>query len=135
MPDIDHLWGNDINASGSGDLGVTDGQALGIQRIVRRLMTRGFSPASVGVPAIQPEYIWHRNYGASIPQRIGGRADVNLLTSIIGGQILLEANWVAPNPPPQVTLTPFQGGGMTVLIIYTVAATGLQQRLSFNVNQ
>ena len=134
MPDIDHLWGNDINASGSGDLGTTDGLALGIQRIVRRLMTRGQSPASVGVPAIQPEYIWHPDYGASIPQRLGGRADVNLLTSIIGGQILKEANWVSSNPPPKVTLTPFQGGGMTVLIIYTVAATGQQQRLSFNVN-
>lgn len=134
MPDIDHLWGNDINASGSGDLGTTDGLALGIQRIVRRLMSRGRSPASVGVPAIQPEYIWHPDYGASIPQRIGGRADVNLLTSIIGGQILKEANWVAPNPPPKVTLTPFQGGGMTVDILYTVKATGQQQRLSFNVN-
>lgn len=135
MPDIDHLWSGDINAGPTGDLGVIDGQALGVQRIVRRLMTRGFYPASVGVPAIQAEYIWHPDYGASLPQRIGGRADLNLLTSVISSQILKEADWIAANPPPTVKLIQAGVGAVAITITYTVKATGAQQQLSFNVNQ
>ena len=130
MPDIDHIWGNDISAGPTGDLAIVDGTQLGIERCIRRLMTRGTQSAGVNRDATVGEMIFHPTYGAGLPQRIGGALDLNLITSVIRSQILKEAA-VAKSPPPVITLTPFLNG-LTVLIQYNDAVTGLQNQLKFD---
>jgi hypothetical protein len=134
LPDINHLWGNDIVASPTGDLGTVDGPNLTIERIIRRLMTRGEEPASVNQPYRPAEYIWENSYGAGLPNRIGDAFDLPLLTSVITSQILKEPA-VARVPPPQVTFVPSILGSLTVNIAYNDRVTGAQQQLSFDVNQ
>lgn len=133
MPDIDHMWGGDINSSPTGDLGLIDGQSLTIERIVRRLMTRAVMPATVDSPAQAAEYIWHNDYGASLPQRIGGDFDFPLISSILTSQILKETS-VASIPPPSFAFTPTVLGSLTVNISYTDKFSGAQKLLSFDLN-
>ncbi len=134
MPDLNHLWGQDIAVSPSGDLAVVDGTQLGIERVVRRLMTRGVTSAAVNQPATVGEYIFHPTYGAGLPQRIGGAFDLTLITSVIRSQILKEAA-VAKSPAPVIKFTPSGISGLTVSIQYADAVTGQQNQLSFDVNQ
>lgn len=133
MPDINQLWSDDIQVSASGDLSTVDGTTLTQQRIIRRLMTRGFQAQGINLPAEVGEYIFHPEYGAGVEQRVGGALDVNVISSIINRQLYLEQT-VARTPPPQITLAPFLNG-VTVSILYYATATGQQQRLSFDVNQ
>jgi len=133
MPDIDHVWGSDISTGPTGDLAVVDGTSLGIERIVRRLMTRGSTLASVNSDATVGEMIFHPSYGGGIPQRIGGALNLNLLTSVIKSQIAKEAS-VAKLPLPIITLTPFLNG-VSIHISYNDAVTGTQRQLSFNATQ
>ena len=133
MPDIDQLWGNDIAVSPTGDLAVVDGTQLGIERILRRLMTRGAANLAVNSPATVGEMIFHPTYGAGLPQRIGGAMDLNLITSVIRSQIFKEAA-VAKQPPPVITLTPSPPSTLAVLIQYDDAVTGQQIHLSFDAN-
>ena len=133
MADIDHLWGNDINLSPAGDIAVTDGTNLGVERIIRRLMTRGDNAAGVNEMGYTGEYIWHPSYGASLTQRVGGALNIPLIKSKIQSQIKKESA-VAKLPLPVITITPFLNGA-SVSIVYTDASTSQQQTLSFNVNQ
>lgn len=132
MPDIDHTWGSDVNAGPTGDLALVDGLQLSIERIVRRLMTRGQNLATVNSPAMVGEVIFHPNYGGSIPQRIGDTLNTSLITAVINFQMGKESS-VAKSPAPVITITPFLNG-VTVLIVYWLAVSGLQRQLSFNVN-
>lgn len=134
MPDISHLWQNDLNVSSSGDLAVVDGTQLGIQRLVRRLMTRGNMPKLLDQPQWFGEYIWHPNYGGSVPQRIGGAFNYPLIRSQIAAQIFLE-DGIAKTPLPVITFTPTDPSTLTVTIQYNDKSTGQQQLLTFDVNQ
>jgi len=118
MPDCDHLWGNDLTVGPTGDIALVDGDDLTTERIIRRLMTavRG--------------YIWHLNYGAGIPQRIGGTLDIGLIRGVIRNQIALEAT-VARTPAAEITVTPILNG-VSVSILYASAITGQQTSLSFD---
>lgn len=120
MPDIHHWYGDDLQLSPSGDLAVVDGIDLGNQRIVRRLMT-----------AVEG-YLWHLDYGAGIPQRIGDPLDLSLIEALVRSQIYLEAS-VARVPPPTITVSPILGG-VFVQIVYTVARTQLQTSIEFDVS-
>ena len=133
MPDINQLWSGDLSPSASGDLSTVDGDTLTQQRIIRRLMTRGFQASGVNLPAEVGEYIFHPEYGAGVEQRVGGALDVNVISSVINRQLYLEQT-VARTPPPKITIAPFLNG-VTVSILYYATATGQQQRLSFDVNQ
>lgn len=133
MADINHTWGDDILLSASGDLASVDGLELATQRIIRRLMTRGFQSAGINIPGESGEYIWHPEYGGGVPQRIGGAINVPLITSVVSSQIAQEAS-VAKSPPPQIAVTPYLNG-VAVTIVYTDNGTGNQTKLSFNVNQ
>lgn len=97
MPDMDHLFGNDLSSSSTGDLALVDGDDLMIQRIIRRLMT-----------AVQG-YIWHLNYGAGVPERIGNVIDINIIRGIIFTQIGLESS-VASIPLPIIKVTEIFAG-------------------------
>lgn len=104
MADINHMWSGDLIASPTGDLSTIDGINLGTQLILRRLMT---APG---------EYIWHPDYGAGIPQRIGQVKDLRVIKAIIRSQIFKES-FVARTPPPTIKVTDFPGG-VSVYIKY-----------------
>lgn len=132
MPDISLLWGNDIDLSPSGDLATVDGPQLTIQRIIRRLMTRGDQVASLNQRKIVGEYVYHMTYGGSVPSRIGDATNLPLLQAMVLSQISKEST-VAKSPTPQITLTTSLDS-VTVSITYWDAVTGAQKSLSFDVN-
>lgn len=120
MPDISHLWGEDIQTSASGDLLAVDGDDLTIQRILRRLMTASQA------------YIWNLNYGGDVPARVGQTLDIPAITAVIRSQIALEAT-VARSPAPAVTVSEILNG-VSVTVLFYSATTGQQSTLSFDVN-
>jgi len=132
MPDLDHTWGNDLTVSPSGDIALVDGSELTKQRVIRRLMTRGFQVASLNQQATTGELIYHQPYGAGVPQRIGSITNIPLIKSIIRAQILLETS-VAKSPAPVITVVGYLNG-VAVSIQYTEAVSGQQTSLSFNLN-
>lgn len=67
----------------------------------------------------QGEYIFHPNYGAGLPQRIGLIRDDRVIAAIIRSQIFLEAA-VARSPNPVITVTSILNG-VNVSIKYTDA--------------
>lgn len=121
MPDLDHLWGEDLNVSASGDISVVDGDDLTIERILRRLMT------------VAGDYIWNLNYGAGVPQRVGQTLDTAAIEALIRSQMALEST-VARNPAPMITVYEILNG-MSVYILFYSSSTGEQKTLSFDVNQ
>jgi hypothetical protein len=119
MPDARHWWDSDIAISSTGDLALSDGIDLSNQRIVRRLMT------------ILGEYVWHTDYGASVPVRVGDTLDLSLIESIVRGQIFEEAA-VDPEYDPEIIVTKILNG-VFVAIRYVDALTGQQASLDFDV--
>lgn len=121
MADLDHLWGEDLNVSASGDIATADGDDLTTERILRRLMTAA------------GDYIWNLTYGGGVPQRVGLPLDLALISAVIRSQIALEAT-VARSPAPTINVTEILNG-VSVSILFYSAVTGQQQTLSFHVNQ
>lgn len=104
-------WGNDFVLDPTGDLLIVSGDDEVRQRLERRLFT-----------AVQG-YVWHPDYGAGLPQKIGSPFTVQQIKSIVQSQLNLEAS-VAPNPPAQLTVTEAPGGFVTIGIQYFDAVTG-----------
>jgi hypothetical protein len=121
MPDLSHLWGEDLQVSATGDILTVDGDDLTTQRILRRLMTA------------EGGYIWNLSYGGGVPARVGDVVDIPLITSVIRSQIALEAT-VARTPAPTITVSEILNG-VSVSILFYSAATGQQSTLSFDINQ
>ncbi len=119
MADLNSPWGGDLQISATGDLALIDGLGRSEQRIIRRLFT------NLGA------YIWHPEYGASIPDRIGTNIDTNLFQAVVYSQIMLEDS-VSPATPPTVTVTAQSPDTVTCLIVYTAASDGLQKTLTFD---
>ncbi len=115
MPDIAHVFGDDLNVGSSGDLAcVFDDEAVR-ERVLRRLLTsRG-------------TYIWQPSYGAGLASFVGDIANAALLLSIVRGQMLLEAD-VARKPLPTVSVSAADSGIVTAMITYVSAMTGLTQQ-------
>ena len=82
-------WHTDFQADSSGDLLMVEGDVEVRQKLERRLFT-----------AVQG-YVWHPEYGAGLPQKIGGTLGIEQIKSIVGAQLTLEAS-VAPSPPAQL---------------------------------
>jgi len=121
MADLDLDWGSDLSFTAGGDLALADNDDLTRQRIQRRLFTavRG--------------YLWHLEYGAGLPQKIGHSGTTTVIQSLIRANIALEAS-VAPYPLPQVTVTQDTSnpGLWVILIVYFDATLGEQVTLSFD---
>lgn len=115
MADLWLEWGGDLQLSATGGLLLADGDDLARQRIARRLFT-----------AVQG-YVWHQDYGAGMPQRVGAVAKAAQIEAVVKSQMLLESA-VARVPPPKVTVSGDQT--MIVGISYADAATG--QTVSFS---
>ena len=89
-------------------------RAVSQQSVLRRLLT---NPG---------DYIWHPEYGAGLPQKIGSVLSVADIKSVVAQQLALEAS-VAPNPPAQLTVgaSPNEPGLVAIGIQYWDAATGV----------
>jgi hypothetical protein len=121
MADLNLDWGSDLSFTAGGDLALADNELLTRQRIQRRLFTavRG--------------YLWHLEYGAGLPQKIGHVGTTTIIQSLIRANIAIEAS-VAPYPLPQVTVTQDTSnpGLWVILIVYFDATLGEQVTLSFD---
>lgn len=91
MSDVALEWHNDFIASANGDLLLVDGDDEVRQRLERRLFT-----------AVNG-YVWHPEYGAGLPQKIGSVLSVERIRAVVAAQITMEAS-VAPSPPPILTV-------------------------------
>ena len=114
MADVSLEWTDDFQPDSTGDLQVVDGDDEVRQRLERRLFT-----------AVQG-YVWHPNYGAGLPQKIGSVLSVSQINSIVSSQLALEAS-VAPSPPAQLTVSasPNDPSLITIGILYWDAKTGV----------
>jgi hypothetical protein len=120
MPDINLGWRGDFAWSARGDILTADGDTLTQQRIIRRLLT-----------AVRA-YIYHLEYGAGLPQRIGRVARAKNIQALCLAQIQQEDS-VAPNPVPIVTV----GESPTVIGAYIITIKyynneQIQQTLTFD---
>lgn len=113
MTDVALEWQDDFQPDATGDLMMVDGDAEVRQRLERRLFT-----------AVKG-YVWHPDYGAGLPQKIGSVLSVNQIRSVCAAQLALEAS-VAPSPPAQMTVvaSPNQPSLITISILYWDAVTG-----------
>ncbi len=118
-PDAQHWFGEDLSVSGTGDIALSDGIDLSNERIVRRLMTN------------LTEYIWHTEYGASVPKRVGDTLDLSLVESIIRSQIFDEES-VSKDHDITIKVQPVLNG-VFCQIDYIEALTGRQASLNFDV--
>ena len=71
-------------------------------------------------------YVWHPDYGAGLPQKIGSVLSVSDILAVCSSQLALEAS-VAPSPPAQISVaaSPNQPDLVTISIQYWDAATGV----------
>ena len=121
MSELNHYFGGDISVNNTGDLLSVAGTTRSQQRLLRRLLTNAGA------------YIFHPDYGAGLPARVGDTLDIPKLRGLIRGQIKLE-DAVAKTPEAIINITAISNG-VTVYIKYTDAATGSPSALSFNVNK
>ncbi len=120
MADIGCLWKGDFDLTPDGDLAMVDGNDMVEQHIVRRLLT-----------AVKG-YVWHPEYGAGLPERIGRVAVARNIRSLVLSQINLEAT-VSPLPLPTVAVTTPSAGLFVIAIGYTSAVTGKPVEISLEV--
>ena len=120
MPDLSHLYGNDLSVGPGGDLATVDTTQLGQQRVLRRLLT------NLG------DYLWNPGYGAGLAQFVGQPANAAQIRSVIRSQIFQESA-VARSPEPVITVAVNATGSVTVQIQYADSNTGATQLLSFTV--
>lgn len=110
MSDLAQPWGSDLSWSLSGDLATVSGTEWSQQRIIRRLLT---APGS---------YIWHPDYGAGLPEKIGTLATNVAIEAVVRSQMLME-DAVSQSPPPTVTVSRPQLSMVQIDIGYTDAQT------------
>jgi hypothetical protein len=119
MPDIAHIWGGDLSLNPTGDLLSVSGPEAGRQRIIRRLFSN------------QGDLLFHPEYGAGLPRRVGDNRDEAALRAVVLRQIFAEAA-VARSPEPQVTATPIPNG-VVLRILYADGDTGEAQPIGMTV--
>lgn len=114
MADISLEWQDDFAPDATGDLLVIDGDNEVRQRLERRLFTH-----------VQG-YVWHPEYGAGLPQKIGLALSVEQIKAVCQSQLALEES-VAPNPPAKlgVSADPNNAGQVNISIQYYDAGTGV----------
>lgn len=112
MTDLALEWNDDFQVDATGDLRTVDGDDEVRQRLERRLFT-----------SVQG-YVWHPDFGAGLPQKVGSVLSVSDIKSVCAAQLALEAT-VAPSPPAQLTVVAQPGGLTAIGIQYWDAATGV----------
>jgi hypothetical protein len=127
LADIQHIFGDDVGVSSTGDLATVTQDQRAQLRIIRRLLT----PQTT---LTQSAYPWQPEYGAGLGEKVGQKLDVRALQAIVLGQMMLEPS-ISRTPLPTVTVSAVaqteQLGGVTIDISYTTM-TGILQNFSFN---
>lgn len=118
--DISHQWGSDLAVGPTGDLAAASGSALGVQRVLRRLLT---NPG---------DYIWRLGYGTGLGRFVGQPANALQIGALVRAQIFQEAA-VAREPEPVTAVNASQTGEVWLEIRYADADTGGTQMLSLSV--
>lgn len=111
-------WKGDFIVSSKGGLVIATGDDYSRQRLQRRLLTAVFG------------YVWHREYGAGLPQKVGDPWSPSDIEAICMGQVVLEAS-VRANPPPVVHVREVIPGMVSIDVQYISAHTGLS--VQFNI--
>lgn len=126
LADIDHLYGNDVGVSPTGDLAMVTNNTRTQQRVIRRLIT---TPTVIGNSA----YPWEPPYGCGLAAKIGA---VNWSDDGIQADVLSQLGQeqsILPTPQPTVDVTPFANGSGAEIDIFAWDATGEPLDFSFNV--
>lgn len=118
MAAISHTVGSDLDLDSSGGLAVVSGAEQTRQAILRRLLTNA------------GDYIWHLDYGAGIPARIGQPYRAQAIREAILAQ-MREEEAVDQSTPPTVTITENGAGTYLCAITYVDATAGTVQGLQF----
>lgn len=107
-------WSGDFMIGSDGDLVLVDGDVEVRQRLERRLFTAVHG------------YVWHPEYGAGLPQKIGTTLSVARIKAVVASQLGMEAS-VAPSPPAILTVgaSPNEPDNIGIGIQYWDAATGV----------
>jgi hypothetical protein len=124
MNDIFHVWGSDLTASATGDIGIASGSTFGQQRVLRRLLT---NPG---------DYIWHTDYGAGLASFLGKAPTETQIKATIRSQIFHEAA-VARTPEPTIDVQVSPAGALSTIYVdirYTDSESGEVQMLTFKVS-
>lgn len=129
MSDAYHWIGGDLNLSATGDLQAADSTIMGQQRVLRRLLSNAANLAK----EISADYIWHQDYGASLPREVGLLADIGRIKAEIRAHIFKEAA-VSRSPDPEITVTPIPNG-VAVKIRYMDAVSKDWVPLAFDINR
>lgn len=117
--DLAHWFGQDLNASASGDILTVNGTARGQQRVLRRLLT---NPG---------DYIWEPTYGGGLAAKIGEPFSAPAMVALIRSQMALESV-VARDPAPIINVAQVSNG-FYVQIQYVDSDTGETVPLNFTV--
>lgn len=126
LADIDHLWGEDVEVSETGDIGTVTGAKRTVQRVIRRIITPSTDKTGSAYP-------WEPEYGAGLAKRVGDDVINSEIQGLVLGQLNREAS-VAPNPPPQVTVADI-GAGTIAINGQFWDKSGVPQPFSFDLNQ
>ena len=113
-------WQGDLVLAANGDLGLVDGSEMGLQRVIRRLLTP------------EGDLLFHE-YGAGLPQKIGSTLNARAILGIVRAQMFQEAA-VSQNPPPVINVEeiPPGSGEIMISVQYVDATTGAPQLLQFS---
>lgn len=125
LADIDHLYGQDVAVTPSGDIAVVTNRQRTIQRVIRRLLSTKTGVANSAYPC-EPDY------GAGLAAKIGQTFTVSEIQALVLGQLLQEPS-VAPSPAPRIAVTPIVTGGATI-DIFCFDRSGTPQNFSFGVS-
>jgi hypothetical protein len=118
MPDLTHLWGNDLAWSATGDLATSDTPLLTEQRVLRRLLTT------------QVEYLWQVDYGASLSAFVGQPGAALAIQAAVRGQLSKEPA-IAQTPAPAIDLIGDPSGSLYVTIRYADSNSGATGTIGF----
>jgi len=122
--DLDHVYGEDLQVTATGDIALVSKQDRTIQRIIRRLLTVPTSPANGSA------YPWRPKFGVGLGARIGEALDLKALAAAVRSQMLIEPT-VQKIPAPTITVTPLGNIGAVIDIAY-VDTSGVPQNFSFD---
>lgn len=120
LSDVAHFWGSDVILSASGDLGRAQRAERSKQRVLRRLLT---NPG---------DYVFHPDYGAGLPAKVGGLINVAEVKALIRAQMRQEAS-VAQSPAPQIVVDGIDAG-VSVAISYVALPDRQPVALAFDLS-
>lgn len=120
MADLYVEWNDDLQLSASGDLLLADQDDLARQRIIRRLLTplRG--------------YIYHQEYGAGLPRKIGESPSATRILAIVRSQMMMESV-VSITDPIQVSVETSTNNPSLYVVGITYKSKSSGQTISFSI--